>query len=1508
MFLRLDETISPRYYDFKMRVWRGIRALAVLKGDPIVETFLARLEHLIVSKAPHGSLPGAGASEVASEGISLTRVKTSVTSASLLALPLEPPSGSADEHGLNAAVGAGTGSRPASEAAGPDAAKSARTSRGSGLRALLEFLKSFSLRDVLSVEFSGDGGAGGASSDDSGAAGPTRTPGLEAILSAASELSAFEKSSPASGAETEAGSTGMPPPGQERNGGKTPAKAVRTKTTSHGITKTVSEKKGSEKTEKVSNESPSAGTHGHSAGGNLFEDLESRMKRTAEDRPTRKSAKTARAGHTHGVSTDDNCDSNSYEDLSMGLSAKEKRLMHGVTPTEDEVIDIEALVDAPPVILKDLLQKIETKTAASASASVAGAGASATPRRPGGDGVLPVRTLAQNYTMRSALLDDLHAAYCTANAISWLLQALAGVHSRQLFFEPLVRDWAALAKRYNPLVVTPLAFSAPARQLSTTTPSASGGATAAHPALYAPSGPAWGLSNSVKLLQPLVTRQVPYMRALGALLRKADGAGSESERLLALGSVRGMPLRLSTYPSLSSLSTHLLSSTAFYPSNGASSQSEDGGGGSHFTAPFSAAALTESLQSARYLLELGCDPASPDGTGRVALSVAALAGRADMVAELLEYCSDRQLRALFKGDVALSGVPRGHRYLVWHVLMAAPAPPCATGEGGEGSAQQPSIADDDGNYAARGHEEVVKMLLGRGFPLDSPQHDGASMRESAPATAPAPPHPHLPTPVVESAGAGTTETDSPSHMLSCLQLAILKRLPRACIAVCSRMTGEAVPSADLGMSHPTRLEHGFPSTALVTIWPQVKLHVVAEVLQATAPTAADSSPSDTAAVTTSALPADVGLRSVLPPNVVSSCRRHAAFMSQQLGCEQEGEQVQSPISNTGTTGADSCRTFLLRDTLLTLAATLVNTYAPSPLGRSARHGECPLWRAARASVGTLLGALQDTLTPTAAPAPGPGGVSPLPYTKGHSHGIDRMTPGKRLNEDNERRRSSLDKALQTSVEELQLLHAEWTDEGRYYEGKWSVFHFAVSSARADITSMLFRRFHLYASRGVDGGPEHRYPSPSQLALLACFYDHPQAIMAVMLYASSYAKAASASASVEGTRARRAITQLYLGEFLNEEGTFPQALSLTAMSRGGDGDSDGTEAPERDDEGEGEGEGGGLFSKIAKVTPLEVAVHYGSRAALKYLCEVGVRIPFRHLIKATLAGSVDEANLVHLYSAYFASNKDLRNTETVDIAPFSSGSSPAVIMRRGLSSMFVAPEMARQRALINAPLPLSVVSTAGKKTAGVAVASGAVSGKATVHAGETLLHLCARRGHAALTALLLEYGANVRIRDDRGHTPLHTSVSFGSAKVTSVLASEQPRLTRAVQYLCIRVRAHLLRKARLSASAEVATTLPSVSIADAVTLESRPSAGGARADPSTTTYGREYEADSDISSLVSPSGARAGHYEPSLTSEEASEAPERSPGGHYEPSLTSSSSSAGVNNEGEVADDEEAECN
>ena len=51
LFLRLDETISPRYYDFKLRVWKGVKALAALKEDAPIAAFLARLEHLIVSHA-----------------------------------------------------------------------------------------------------------------------------------------------------------------------------------------------------------------------------------------------------------------------------------------------------------------------------------------------------------------------------------------------------------------------------------------------------------------------------------------------------------------------------------------------------------------------------------------------------------------------------------------------------------------------------------------------------------------------------------------------------------------------------------------------------------------------------------------------------------------------------------------------------------------------------------------------------------------------------------------------------------------------------------------------------------------------------------------------------------------------------------------------------------------------------------------------------------------------------------------------------------------------------------------------------------------------------------------------------------------------------------------------------------------------------------------------------------------------------------------------------------------
>ena len=127
------------------------------------------------------------------------------------------------------------------------------------------------------------------------------------------------------------------------------------------------------------------------------------------------------------------------------------------------------------------------------------------------------------------------------------------------------------------------------------------------------------------------------------------------------------------------------------------------------------------------------------------------------------------------------------------------------------------------------------------------------------------------------------------------------------------------------------------------------------------------------------------------------------------------------------------------------------------------------------------------------------------------------------------------------------------------------------------------------------------------------------------------------------------------------------------------------------------------------------------------------------------------------------------------------------------------ETSRQRALLNAPVPARFISMASDGSGGAAAArKAALESKedgTTVLPGETLLHLCARRGHHCLCSLLLEYGANARIKDSHGYTPLHVSVIFGSSLVTRQLSTEFPRLRRCIQTLSVYVRAWLLRKYR-----------------------------------------------------------------------------------------------------------------
>ena len=177
------------------------------------------------------------------------------------------------------------------------------------------------------------------------------------------------------------------------------------------------------------------------------------------------------------------------------------------------------------------------------------------------------------------------------------------------YFEPLVRDWPAPAWRQPP-GVAPLAFAA-LREAATyrgcrapRTP---------QQCRRAPAGQArlrLGPGQQCEATAALVARQGVYMQALSSLLRKAPLPARP--RLILKGVRSGVhsggvpcacpptphsPLWLLTcWLVLASIPTlppqrRKLRPTRLPPD----------------------AALRESLQSARYLLELGCDPASPDG-------------------------------------------------------------------------------------------------------------------------------------------------------------------------------------------------------------------------------------------------------------------------------------------------------------------------------------------------------------------------------------------------------------------------------------------------------------------------------------------------------------------------------------------------------------------------------------------------------------------------------------------------------------------------------------------------------------------------------------------------------------------------------------------------------------------------------------------------------------------------------------------------------------------------------
>ena len=126
-----------------------------------------------------------------------------------------------------------------------------------------------------------------------------------------------------------------------------------------------------------------------------------------------------------------------------------------------------------------------------------------------------------------------------------------------------------------------------------------------------------------------------------------------------------------------------------------------------------------------------------------------------------------------------------------------------------------------------------------------------------------------------------------------------------------------------------------------------------------------------------------------------------------------------------------------------------------------------------------------------------------------------------------------------------------------------------------------------------------------------------------------------------------------------------------------------------------------------------------------------------------------------------------------VAAGKTGESAAVIMlesvaRNNISSIsaVLAEPIDANHKELGAVLSLGAEGAAGagfrRKDKQTAVVRGVAS-------GETLLHVCCRRGYVAMVALLLEYGAPTLQTDSMGCTPLQASVSAGQASVTRTIA-------------------------------------------------------------------------------------------------------------------------------------------
>ena len=298
---------------------------------------------------------------------------------------------------------------------------------------------------------------------------------------------------------------------------------------------------------------------------------------------------------------------------------------------------------------------------------------------------------------------------------------------------------------------------------------------------------------------------------------------------------------------------------------------------------------------------------------------------------------------------------------------------------------------------------------------------------------------------------------------------------------------------------------------------------------------------------------------------------------------------------------------------------------------------------------------------------------------------------------------------------------------------WDLFDLAVSTRRQDVVNLVFRRFRLY---GYDAS-SREYPSPLRLSLLGCFYNCQHVLLAVALYAGQNERATLDTGGILGTR-----------RLLGQAEKLPLAVS-------------------RKPEG---------------VTPLEVACLYGHSAILRYLVTtVGVVVPWPLVLDAILRSRVPEEDCLLLLRAYIHSTSAARNI----LRQEESSTISAAEDYLHLAAQDPAPEVMELRSRLGMPV-LSLLDTLPRSSERSSGGSPAVA-----LSGETLMHLCARRGHALLVQFLVDIGVSVYAQDARGFTVLQLAVTFGQSKVTQVLSAALPRLHRTVRWLCVYVRRWLL---------------------------------------------------------------------------------------------------------------------